>query len=219
MTARLRQLAARLIGRDPVMVPAVVVALLLALLPAFGWSTEVVGAVSAALVTAGGVVSAWLVSVDRALPLLVGLGKAVVAMVTSFGVHLPDNWVSALMALLTVVAGLATRPQVGAKEPARDRDGGIVAVPGAIHEFSSISDAEFDEFTQRWKRLRGRLSADHPTEHLPRVGEVPPRSAPALPQTPRQQREEEQGGRHAARTRQGGWRTQQRYPAPGLGSE
>lgn len=112
-----------LLGREPVMTVSTAVALLIAVLPVFGWSTETVGTVAAALVLVGGAVEAALVSVDRMLPLLVGVAKAVLAAVAAFGVHVPDNYVAALMAVLTVVAGLATRAQVGAVQPPRDRDG------------------------------------------------------------------------------------------------
>jgi hypothetical protein len=123
----------RLLGRDPVMTVSLAVSGLIAVLPVFGWSTDRVGLVSAALVTLGGVIAAWLVSIDRMLPLLVGLGKAVIAAVASFGMQLPDNQVSALMAVLTLVAGLATRPQVGAEQPARDRHGNeLDARPGPL---------------------------------------------------------------------------------------
>lgn len=116
----------RLLGREAVATIATVTAALLAALPLLGWSTDRVGLASAALVSLGGVLSAWLVSVDRALPLLMGFGKAVIAVVASFGLHLPDNWVSALMALLTFIGALAvTRPQVGAEQPPRDREGNI----------------------------------------------------------------------------------------------
>lgn len=116
-------MSGRLLGREPVAAVSTAVALLIAILPAFGWSTETVGTVAAALVVLGGAVEAALVSVDRLLPLLVGAGKAVLAVVASFGVSLPDNWVAAFMAVLTVVAGLATRAQVGAVQPPTDRDG------------------------------------------------------------------------------------------------
>jgi hypothetical protein len=139
----------RLLGRDPVMTVSLVVSGLIAVLPVFGWSTDRVGLVSAALVTLGGVVAAWLVSVDRVLPLLVGLGKAVIAAVASFGMQLPDNQVSALMAVLTLVAGLATRPQVGAEQPARDRHGNdIDARPGPIL-FSSRKPLFADDSAMR----------------------------------------------------------------------
>lgn len=113
----------RLLGREPVATVSTVVALLIAILPAFGWSTEVVGTVAAALVLIGGAVEAALVSVDRVLPLLVGVGKAVLAAVASFGIALPDNYVAAVMAVLTVIAGLVTRAQVGAVQPPVDRQG------------------------------------------------------------------------------------------------
>jgi hypothetical protein len=99
------------------------VALLIALLPVFGWSTATVGTVAAALVLIGGAIEATLVSVDRLLPPLVGVAKAVLAVVASFGLHVPDNYVAATMAVLTVVAGLATRAQVGAVQPPTDRQG------------------------------------------------------------------------------------------------
>jgi hypothetical protein len=112
-----------LLGREPVMTVSTVVALLIAILPAFGWSTETVGTVAAALVLIGGAVEAALVAVDRLLPLLTGVAKAVLAVVASFGLHIPDNYVAALMAVLAVVGGLATRAQVSAVQPPRDRDG------------------------------------------------------------------------------------------------
>jgi hypothetical protein len=131
----------RLLGREPVVTVSTVVALLIAVLPVFGWSTEVTGTVAGALVVLGGAVEAALVSVDRVLPLLVGVGKAVLAVVAAFGVHLPDNWVSAIMALLTVIAGLAVRQQVGAVEPPRDRHGRQVSWPGATVELDTMRDA------------------------------------------------------------------------------
>lgn len=113
----------QLLGREPVASVSTVVALLIAVLPVFGWSTETVGSVAAALVLLGGAVEAALVSVDRLLPLLVGVGKAVLAAVASFGIALPDNYVAAAMAVLTVFAGLQVRKQVGAVQPPVDRQG------------------------------------------------------------------------------------------------
>lgn len=113
----------RLLGREPVATVSTAVALLIAVLPVFGWSTETVGLVAAALVAVGGGVEAALVSVDRLLPLLVGIGKAVIAATIGLGLTIPDNYVAAIMAVLTVIAGLATRAQVGAVQPPTDRDG------------------------------------------------------------------------------------------------
>lgn len=115
------------------MAVSTVVALLIAVLPVFGWSSATVGTVAAALVVLGGAASAALVSVDRMLPLLVGVAKAVLAVVAAFGLHVPDNWISALMAVLTVVGGLATRAQVGAVQPPVDRQGrDIRAIPQGL---------------------------------------------------------------------------------------
>lgn len=120
---RIRTLLARLIGRDPVMVTAVVIGAAVAALPLLHWSAATTGAVTAVLMALNGVISAALLEIDRALPLLVGLAKSVLAALLTFGVHVPENYSTAVMAFLTFVAALATRPQVGAKEPPRDRDG------------------------------------------------------------------------------------------------
>lgn len=160
---------ARLFNRDGVVTVAVIVSFLTAWLPAFGWNTATTGAVSAALVAVGGFVSAALVSVDRALPALVGVGQAVIAAVLSFGVHLPTNWVTSIMAALAVVAGLTTRPQVSAKEPPRDRHGNDVrALPGPILRYGRWSDAE-------------KHAMDFPTDLDTQQG--PPRDAPPLPKS------------------------------------
>lgn len=211
------------------MIVSTAVALLIAVLPVFGWSTEVVGTVSAALVVLGGAVSAALVSVDRVLPLLVGVAKAVLAVVAAFGLHVPDNYVAALMAVLTVVAGLATRPQVGAVEPPRDRDGGIVAVHGILDTteplggaaLRDMSAAEFEEFRQRWEALRSpesvlRWRAAERAEHV----QPPPAGGPheahteVLPAAGPDGGEGERGGegRHAHR----GWMTGRLSPDGGV---
>lgn len=113
----------RLLGREPVATVSTVVALLVALLPLFGWSTEVVALVAAAIVAVGGGVEAALVSVDRLLPLLVGIGKAVIAAAVGLGADIPDNVLTAGIAVLTVLAGLQVRKQVGAVQPAVNRNG------------------------------------------------------------------------------------------------
>lgn len=123
MLTRIRKALSRWLGRDGVVTVAVVTSAVIALLPVFGWADSTTGAVTAALTALSGFVAAAFVSIDRALPMLTGLGKSVITVVLAFGVHLPDNYVTAIMAFLTVVAGLATRPQVGAIQPPRDRRG------------------------------------------------------------------------------------------------
>jgi hypothetical protein len=166
----------RLLGRDAVMTISVAVSALIAALPLLGWSGEQVGLSSAALVALGGVASAWLVSVDRALPLLVGLGKAVVAAVIGFGVHLSDDQVSAIMAVLTLAVGLfGTRPQVGAEQPARDRDGNDVgARPSPLINFGNQPVRASTEY---FLAEREHPGGDEP---LPPAFDAPP-----LPDRPR----------------------------------
>lgn len=159
----------QLLGREPVMTVSTAVALLIAVLPVFGWSTNQVGVVAAGLVLIGGAVEASLVSVDRLLPLLVGIGKAVLAVVVAFGLHVPDNYVAAVMAVLTVVAGLQVRKQVGAVQPARDRDGGVVAVGGVLD--ARVSDLGDDTRVQR-----GEFTATDPSQGALRhdLADAPP---------------------------------------------
>lgn len=153
MKARLRALVTRLFGRDPVVTVAVLAAGIIAALPLVGWTPPVTGAVTAVVTTAAGVASAALLSVDRALPLLVGLGKSIIALLLTFGVHFPENYVTAIMAFLTFVAGLATRPQVGAVEPPRDRNGRPVDwrgwPVGELDVTAEMTDREFVEFHDR----------------------------------------------------------------------
>ena len=195
----------RLLGRDAVMTISVTVSALIAALPLLGWSGEQVGLSCAVLVALGGVLSAWLVSVDRALPLLVGLGKAVVAAVIGFGVHLSDNQVAAIMAVLTLAVSLfGTRPQVGAEQPARDRAGYDVGPirasteqflhPSGDESLPPVPDRPRADDTMAW-------SPHEPTtEYLPRSGqhEVDQHGAG------------EQAGRHHRKL----WRTQREAWSP-----
>lgn len=107
----------RLFGREPAVTVGIVVALLIALLPVFNWNADVAATVAGAIAVLGGAVTAAMVSVDKLLPLLVGVGQAVVAVATAFSVNIPDNYITAGMAVLSVIAGLATRSQVSPKDP------------------------------------------------------------------------------------------------------
>lgn len=167
----------RLLGREPVMTISTVVALLIAVLPVFGWSAETVGTVAGALVLIGGAVEAALVSVDRALPLLVGVAKAVLAVVAAFGLHIPDNYVAALMAVLTVIGGLATRAQVSAVQPPTDRDG-VVYPRAGIDTFTELRtqpdrgpERGDEAHTELLDPLLEAREGDGEREHQPRHGQ------------------------------------------------
>jgi hypothetical protein len=171
----------RLLGREPVVTVSTVVAALIAILPIFGWSTEVVGTVAAALVVLGGAVEAALVSVDRVLPLLVGIAKAVLSVLAAFSVHLPDNYVSAIMALLTVIAGLAVRQQVSPAVPPKLNygwQGGVYGYSGLERDAPPIPDRGVGD---------GR---DFVSEQRPPLSS----SSPAVAQD----REQHYGGKHEA---------------------
>lgn len=106
------------LGREPAGTIAIVVAILVALLPVFNWSGEQASTVGGLLLLVGGAVTAAFVSVDKLLPLLVGLGQAVVGVAVAFNFPIPDNYVTAGMAVLSVIAGLTvTRSQVSPKNP------------------------------------------------------------------------------------------------------
>lgn len=187
-----------LLGREPVVTVSVTVALLLALLPVLSLPTEAAGLVAAATVALGGVASAWLVSVDRALPLLVGAGQAVLAAVASLGLELPDHWVSALLAVLTVISGLHVREKV---VPAQGPQWDGIDVKDAW--IAALSVAEHPKPLRRF----GESAPDTPREDDTQVFQLEPDSVYRLDETitydgppPGQHREAEDDrqGRHRA---------------------
>lgn len=103
--------------REPAELVGVVLALLTACTLFLDLDIETQGAVNAALVTLGGFVVAALVAAEKALPMLTGLGKAVIAVMLAFGIELAPNIQAGVMAILTVVAGLAERDRVVAPAP------------------------------------------------------------------------------------------------------
>lgn len=98
--------------REPAELVAVVVALLTACTLFLNFDMETQGVVNGALVTLGGFVTAALVSAEKALPMLVGVGKAVIAVLLAFGIEMAPNVQAGVMAVLTVFAGLAVRDRV-----------------------------------------------------------------------------------------------------------
>lgn len=116
--------------RFPVIsVQGVLVPVLIALVPVFGWPATTAGAVDTVLLAAGGVVAAFGVSVDAGLPLLTGFAKAAVAAVLAFGVHIPETWEAAGLAVLSILVAAWTHTQVTANRPA--------TVPAAVGGWSA----------------------------------------------------------------------------------
>lgn len=79
------------------------------------WTDEQQGLVNAALGLAAGVVTAAMVRLDRALPLLGGFVQALFAVGLAFGYELSPVAQSAVMALVSALVGAFTRTQVTAK--------------------------------------------------------------------------------------------------------
>jgi hypothetical protein len=70
------------------------------------------GLVNAALATAAGFATAAMVSADAALPALLAVTKAVIALLLGFGVHLPDTIQVASMALIAAAGAFFVRQNV-----------------------------------------------------------------------------------------------------------
>jgi hypothetical protein len=110
-----------ILGREPAVFWAAVAAILQALSLLLPLSVEQQGLVNAALVAAAGLVTAWYVSVDAALPLLTGVVKAVLAVLLGFGLHVSDTAQVTIMTLVTAVAAFWVRTQVRAPITAEGR--------------------------------------------------------------------------------------------------
>lgn len=79
------------------------------------WTDEQQGLVNAALGLAAGIVTAAMVSLDRALPLLGGLVQALFAVGLAFGFELTPVAQSSVMALVSALVAAFTRTQVTAQ--------------------------------------------------------------------------------------------------------
>jgi hypothetical protein len=125
----------KIFSRFPVAsVQGVLVPILIALVPVFGWAEGVSGAVNVALLALGGLVAAFGVSVDAGLPLLTGAAKAVVAAVLAFGVHIPETWQAAGLAILSILVASWTHTQVTAKQPPNTSELRPSGVPSVVRQ-------------------------------------------------------------------------------------
>lgn len=107
----------KILGRDPVFVVEVTAATLLALSLFLNLSTDVQALANAAVMAVAGVVSAWAVAAERAVPLLLGAARAVLALIAGLGVDIPANIQAAVFALVSVVTMILVRDRVVAPVP------------------------------------------------------------------------------------------------------
>jgi hypothetical protein len=105
----------KIFGREPAVFWALAATLVQALFLLVPWSDEVHGVVNAATLAAAGFLTAAWVSVDAALPALIGLLKAVFAVVLAFGVDFPDTTQVGILAVVTAIGAFFVRQNVEAK--------------------------------------------------------------------------------------------------------
>jgi len=111
----------QIFGREPAVFWALAATLAQALFLLAPWSDEVHGVINAATLAAAGFLTAAWVSVDAALPALVGLLKAVFAVVLAFGVDFPDTTQVGILAIVTAIGAFFVRQNVEAKVGAATR--------------------------------------------------------------------------------------------------
>jgi hypothetical protein len=103
-------------GREPVVVTAFLAAFLQVLSSlVFHWTDGQQAVVNAAISVLLGFAAAAGVAVDKALPALVGVVQAVLAVGIGFGLHLQDTQVSMITAMVAAGVALWTRDRVTAK--------------------------------------------------------------------------------------------------------
>jgi hypothetical protein len=115
-------------SREPVaIVQGLLVPILMSVVLLFHFPDTTVGVVNAALLALGGFIASLGVGVDAALPLLVGLAKALLSVLLAFGLHVPEVTQTVILTVISIaVAFFSTRPQVTAKvAPAAVRPGGF----------------------------------------------------------------------------------------------
>lgn len=108
----------RIFGRDPVLIMAFISSAIAVLSSIWlHLSIEQQGVLNAAVVALFGFIAAVMLSADKAVPAIVGLIKAVVAVAIAFGLHLSPEVQGLIIALVAAGAALLVRPQVTASVP------------------------------------------------------------------------------------------------------
>lgn len=105
----------KIFGREPAVFFAMIGSVLYAVSLFFNLSPDAQGWVNAVIVALAGFATAAFVSVDAALPALVGLLKAVFALVIGLKIQMPDYTQVAILTLVTAVGAFWVRTQVAAK--------------------------------------------------------------------------------------------------------
>jgi len=108
----------RIFGRDPVLIMAFIssaIAVLSSLV--FHLSDEQQGVLNAVVVALFGFIAAAMLARDKAVPAIVGLIKAIIAVAIAFGLHMTPEVQGLVLTLVAAGAALLVRPQVTASVP------------------------------------------------------------------------------------------------------
>lgn len=105
----------RILGREPAVFWGLVATLLQSVALLLPLTSEAQGAVNAATLALAGFLTAAMVSVDAALPALVGLLKAVFALLLAFGTSVPEPTQVGILAIVTALGAFFVRTNVTAK--------------------------------------------------------------------------------------------------------
>lgn len=103
----------RYLRREPAVIVAVIAGVI-QVLSAYltGWTDEQQGALNAAVVLVAGLITAGMVSIERALPLTTGCVQALFAVALAFGWELTAAQQSAVLALVGAIGAAFVRTQV-----------------------------------------------------------------------------------------------------------
>lgn len=108
----------KILGREPAVFFGLVASVLLALIKFLPFTTEVSGALNAAVLALAGVATAAAVDTEKVLPALTGLTTAVFAVFLAFGTPVSESTQTGILALLAAVgAFFVVRPNVTAPVP------------------------------------------------------------------------------------------------------
>jgi hypothetical protein len=110
-------------GREPAVFWGLVATLLQSVALLLPLNEAAQGAVNAATVALAGFLTAAMVSVDAALPALVGLLKAVFAVLLAFGTSIPEATQVGILAVVTALGAFFVRQNVVAKVGPPSRGG------------------------------------------------------------------------------------------------
>ena len=103
----------KIFGREPAVILAFAAALIAFVSTwVFTFTPEQQALMNGVLVAVAGLVTAWRVSAEKALPFILGLAQAVIALLLGFKVHMDPDQQATIMSVLATLLGIFVRTQV-----------------------------------------------------------------------------------------------------------